>query len=164
MSHDVELADQLGRQLFRLIRTVERTKAQSAASRGDGMEKACVGLLVELVDHGPRRATALAEAVYADPSTVSRQVAQLVALELVERQPDPGDGRASQLAATELGKAHVTDIRTRRNEHLAAMLGNWSESDRHDLVRLLSRLNDDFETYRPQMLGSEHPRALRENA
>lgn len=163
MQRDLDLADRLARQLFRLIRTMERTKAQAAALRGDKNEKACFGLLVELADHGPRRMTALAEAVLADPSTVSRQVAQLVDLGYVERQPDPEDGRASRLAATELGLKHLAEGRDRRNRMISRVLAGWSTADREQLVRLMERLNDDLETTRPLLLSPEPARAGQEN-
>jgi DNA-binding MarR family transcriptional regulator len=155
--HDLQLADRLAGQLFRLLRTVERTKAQAAAARGDGMERACFGLLVELADHGPRRTTALAEAVLADPSTVSRQVAQLVQQGYVERQPDPEDGRASRLAATERGIRHLRESRAKRNQMFAALLAEWDTEDRERLVRLLERLNDDFDHHRSRLIAGEVP-------
>lgn len=153
VEHDLDQAERLGRQLFRLIRTVERTKAQAAAAHGGTLERACMGLLVELADRGPRRTTALAEAVLTDLSTVSRQVAQLVELGYVERQADPEDGRACRLAATEHGMAHLAQVRQRRNRMLAAVLADWSSEDRDLLVRLMERLNDDFETHRPRLLA-----------
>ncbi|MGH3993071.1 MAG: MarR family winged helix-turn-helix transcriptional regulator [Pseudonocardiaceae bacterium] len=153
MDRDLELADRLAGQLFRLIRTVERTKAQAAAAQGGSLERACFGLLVELADRGPKRMTALAEAVLADPSTVSRQVAQLVDLGYVERQADPEDGRASRLAATERGLAKLAEGRRRRNRMFADVLADWTAEDRERLVHLLQRLNDDFETHRPRLLA-----------
>lgn len=148
MERDVELAGQLAKQLFRLIRTIERKKAQAAAARGDGMERACFGLLVELADRGPMRMTALADAVLADPSTVSRQVTQLVQLGYVQRQADPGDGRASRLAATSEGMRHLEEMRGRRNRWIAEVLGEWSAAETTELVRLLGRFNDDIESHR----------------
>jgi DNA-binding MarR family transcriptional regulator len=156
VEHELELADRLATQLFRLIRTIERTKAQAAALRGDKIEKACFGLLVELVDKGPRRMTALADAVLADPSTVSRQVAQLVDLGYVERQPDPEDGRASRLAATERGLAHLAEGRDRRNRMISSVLADWTTEDRERLVDLMQRLNDDFEAHRPQLIAGAY--------
>ena len=82
----IDVAERLARELFRLVRLIERSKEQAAAAEpGKHMERALLGLLVQLVDNGPQRTKALAEAVYADPSTVSRQVGQLVQLGLVER-------------------------------------------------------------------------------
>lgn len=164
MGTEPDLADELARQLYRLVRTLERTKAQAAALRGDQLERACFGLLVELGDRGPRRLTALAEAVQADPSTVSRQVAQLVELGYVAREPDPGDGRASQLAATALGCEQLAQGRRRRNQVLEAVLAGWSVADRERLNSLLERLNDCFESYRPQPLAGMPQRAGQESA
>ncbi|HEY0640855.1 MAG TPA: MarR family transcriptional regulator [Pseudonocardiaceae bacterium] len=161
MPADLELADRLARQLFRLIRAVERTKAQAAAARGDGLERASFGLLAELVDHGPRRATALAEAVYADASTVSRQVGQLVGLGYVRREADPDDGRATRLAATDEGRAHVAAGRERRNRWMAGVLRDWDAADAERLVALLDRFNDDFENHRPLIV--EPARARQES-
>lgn len=151
---DLDLADRLARRLFRLVRTLDRAKAQIAAQRGDGMERAHFGLLIELVDNGPRRAAALAEAVYADASTVSRQVGQLVDLGLVERTPDPEDGRASLLVATGRGVAHVAEGRARRNRFLATIIEDWDRADAERLVELLDRFTDDFETNRPRLLAA----------
>ena len=55
-------------------------------------------LLVHLVKGGPQRSGALAEAVHSDPSTISRQVAHLVRLGLVERTADPEDREAREAA------------------------------------------------------------------
>lgn len=151
----LHVADELGTQLFRLIRTVERTRAQLAAVRPDAIERACVALLIELVEHGPRRTTALAEAVFADASTVSRQVGQLVRLGYVERTADPDDGRASLLAATDRGRAHLVEARARRNEWLATVLAGWSREDTTRLVELMDRLNDGFEEHRPRLLAAQ---------
>lgn len=147
---DLELAGRLARQVFRLIRNMDRIKAQAAALRGDKIERACIGLLVELADRGPMRTTELANAVLADPSTVSRQVAQLIDLGYVERQPDPKDGRASHLAATEEGLARLADGWRRGNQMFEHVLADWMVADRQQLVDLIERLNDTLETHRPQ--------------
>jgi DNA-binding MarR family transcriptional regulator len=111
------------------------------------VERAAYLLLVMLVKHGPRRLSVLADEVHSDASTVSRQVAQLVHLGLVERRPDPTDGRASTLAATETGEYHVECKRQARNQAYAELLANWTEGDRQRLRELLARFNDDFEGF-----------------
>ncbi|MGH3914804.1 MAG: MarR family winged helix-turn-helix transcriptional regulator [Pseudonocardiaceae bacterium] len=141
-------ADALGQELVRLVRLVERARADYAARGGDGVERAAHLLLARLVAEGPQRLCALAEAVYSDPSTVSRQVAQLVSMGLVERRPDPRDGRAARLSATEAGQRTCAEQRRMRNERTAAMLAAWPPEDVRRLVELLDRLNTDFEEYR----------------
>lgn len=139
--------DRLGGELIRLNRLLERAHARYTAQQGDGLERAAYLLLATLVRTGPQRLSVLADAVHSDVSTVSRQVTQLVRLDLVARQPDPSDGRAALLAATALGVRTFEDKRRRRNQHFAELLVDWSEADRHALSELLGRFNDDFERY-----------------
>jgi DNA-binding MarR family transcriptional regulator len=109
---------------------------------------------VHLVKDGPQRSSVLAEAVHSDPSTVSRQVAQLVKLGLVERRPDPQDGRACLLAATAEGERVFERNRVQRIELLAEMLGDWSTSEQETLRDLLARFNTDFENYKLRLAGA----------
>ena len=142
---DLALADEVSGQLMRLVRLMERKQAQYQAEHPDAVERATYLLLVHLVKGGPRRASALAEAVHSDPSTISRQVAQLVRLGLVERTADPEDGRATLLAATAEGRRVFEENRRVRNERIAEMLADWSVADRRTLAELLGRFSTAFE-------------------
>ncbi len=145
---DLQTTDALMHEVIRLNRLFERAAVQHHAQDPDGIERAAYLLLVQLVNDGPQRLTALAEAVHSDPSTVSRQVAQLVRAGFVARHADPIDGRASLLAATADGREKFERKRQRRNEHFATMLADWSADDLGRLRDLLARFNTDFETYR----------------
>ena len=145
---DLADADRIGTELVRLVRLIERAYSQHEADHPDSVERATYILLVQLIKGGPRRSSALAEAVHSDPSTVSRQVAQLVRLGLVERVADPADGRAALLVATDEGRRVFAENRRRRNEGIAEMTGHWSATDREAFVRLLGRFADDFERHR----------------
>src|SRR5690349_15174592 len=81
-----------------LMRQLHGIKARLAT--GPEADHSPLFLLVKLVHTGPLRASALADLVGADPSTVSRQVASLVKAGFVERQADPNDGRACLLVPT----------------------------------------------------------------
>jgi len=138
-------ADELGTHLARLIRLFDRMQAQYQMDNPEAVERAAYLLLVHLVKDGPRRPGALAEAVHSDPSTVSRQLAQLVKAGLVVRTPDPGDGRATLIAATDEGRRVFEENRRIRNESLAALLADWPEAERADLTRLLGRFVTQLE-------------------
>jgi DNA-binding MarR family transcriptional regulator len=142
---DLALADEVSGQLIRLLRLMERKHAQYQAEHPDAVERATYMLLVHLVAGGPRRAGALAEAVHSDPSTISRQVAHLVRLGLVERTADPEDGRATLLAATAEGQRVFEENRRVRLELIAEMLQGWSVEDRRKLAELLGRFTTDYE-------------------
>jgi DNA-binding MarR family transcriptional regulator len=153
--HELAVADRVGGQLMRLVRLIERGRAQYRAEHPDAVERPTYLLLVHLAKDGPQRAGTLAEAVCSDPSTVSRQVAQLVRLGLVERRADPEDGRATLLAATAEGLRVFEENRRRRNEHIARMLAGWSDADREALADLLGRFTTEFEQTAPP----QHARA-----
>jgi DNA-binding MarR family transcriptional regulator len=148
------LADRLGRQLMRFMRLVGRNHAHLPEVYREGLEKVGYVLLGQLVSEGPRRVTAVAEAVHLDISTVSRQVADLIKAGWVERQPDPEDGRAFLLATTEQGREVFERIRARRNEHIALVLDGWTTDDRQHLIDLLARFNNDFEDYLPRVFDA----------
>ncbi len=141
---ELATADAVGTQLIQLVRLIERTHAQYQADHPDAVERATYILLVHLVKDGPQRAGALAESVHSDPSTVSRQVAQLVKLGLVERTADPEDGRATLLAATVEGSRVFAENRRTRNERIAALMTDWPPADRDRFAQLLGRFTTDF--------------------
>jgi DNA-binding MarR family transcriptional regulator len=145
---ELDTADAVGTQLIRLVRLMERNHAQYQADNPDAVERATYHLLVHLVKDGPRRASALAEAVHSDPSTISRQIGHLVKLGYVERTADPVDGRATLLAATTEGLRVFEENRRLRNETIARMLAHWSEADREALGDLLGRFTTDFEEHK----------------
>lgn len=139
--------DRFSGELHRLTRLFERANARRATRLSDGVERATYLLLVRLAWDGPQRLSELAEKVHSDTSTVSRQIATLVRLGLVERRPDARDGRAFLLAATEAGERSFEQRRQARNAEFTALLAGWTDTDRDLLCTLLGRFNDDFERY-----------------
>lgn len=147
------LADEIGNYLVRLQRVRDRTIAHAKAT--DGIDPAAYACLFRLINDGPMRSGALAEAMYSDPSTVSRQVAQLVDRGHVERRADPTDGRASVLAVTDSGRAAAGRIRALRNEKLGWLLADWPLQDLQEFARLMDRFVSDYELARPTFASAE---------
>jgi DNA-binding MarR family transcriptional regulator len=149
----------LGDQVIRLQRAFAGMRQQLVASgstSGDGVEWAAYGLLFQLVNDGPRRSSALAEIACVDPSTVSRQVAQLVKAGLVERQSDPEDGRASLLVATVRGREAYAAKQEHRQRMFAHVLDDWAADDVDALTALLARFNDSFVEHRQTVPDLQH--------
>jgi len=142
---ELELADDVVRELFLLVRQVKRSAERHRPEMI--VDMAGYHVLVYLNVEGPQRAGELATAFHADPSTISRQVSALVKAGLVERRADPGDGRASILAATDEGVRVIETERRRRARVIAAVLGGWSAEDRAALTDLLGRFRDDYQSY-----------------
>ncbi len=143
----------LSQELIRLREVMERTGAQMAARRRDDLDKAAYVVLFHLATGGPRRSGALAESMFADPSTISRHVAQLVERGLVARTADPDDGRATVLAATDLGQQTAAAVRAHRCRLTQFVVENWEPADTATLTRLLARFVDDLERLRPALLA-----------
>ena len=151
------LAGELNQQVVQLTRAVHVMRTQLAAHTPSGVLWSTYVLLFHLVTGGPRRAGALAECVYVDPSTISRQIDQLVKLGLVERRADPDDGRATLLAATAAGVELHRRTRARRDRVTAELLADWSPDDVTTLTHLMARFTSEISENMTSLLGSLDP-------
>ena len=157
MSVDPESVRQLGDELVRMQRGFAAMRQRltgplhPVGAGPDGVEWAAYGLLHQLVQDGPCRSSALAGAACVDPSTVSRQVAQLVAAGLAERRSDPDDGRAALLEATAAGKAAYAAKQEHRAALFTRVLQDWSSADVVTLTRLIARFNDSVADHRDSL-------------
>ncbi|BCY08162.1 MarR family winged helix-turn-helix transcriptional regulator [Actinoplanes sp. L3-i22] len=106
-----------------------------------GLDASAYGLLVRLRDQGPRRPSDVAEDLGVGKATITRQLKPLEALGLIERLPDPADGRAHLVALTEEGRRRMLQARAARSQRLRARLGAWPREDVHTLATLLARFN-----------------------
>src|ERR1700742_756817 len=106
------------------MRGLARVKAQLLALARDDVYWSAHLLITRLAVEGPSRLSELAEKMQADPSTVSRQVANLVNDGYVERRADPADGRASLLVVTERGRQLYAEHLRLRNEHYQRLLAD----------------------------------------
>lgn len=91
------------------------------------------------------RLSAISDILHVDLSVVSRQVSALQELELVERLPDPADGRASILKATPRGANVVAQLKVRFAERVRTYLVDWSDEDVANLTGLLHRFGKSME-------------------
>ena len=136
------VADHIGE----LVRSFSKARARFVAAAEHDVEWSA-HLLLKCVanSEGPTRATALAELLQSDPSTVSRQVAGLVKDGYLERRADPGDGRASLLVLTSKAGRLLAQHDQIRLEHFARILDGWSEADVRNFARLLDRFTQAHE-------------------
>lgn len=148
----------LAAELVRFARVGARAKGM--LSVGDlGAEFSALMLLFPLRNQGPMRITDLAEVKQADPSTVSRQAAQLVKAGLARREADPADGRASRLAVTEAGLDVCARMHDARNALLTKALSDWPAERVDAFVGLFEEFNSSVEA-----LTRPEPAPARENA
>jgi DNA-binding MarR family transcriptional regulator len=131
----------IGLAMSTLMRAAARAKAHDAATGGAFHS---MGVLYVLDESGPIRANLLAEAVHADPSTLSRQVSALTEQGLIRREPDPADGRAALLTITDAGRASLAHGMAARHRHLSGLTADWSEPDRERFAELFERFATAF--------------------
>ena len=81
----------------------------------------------------------------ADVVTENYRKGTLEKLGLVNRIPDPDDGRAQLLVAEPEARAKVDAYRKRAHARMSAILSEWTADDISTFARSLARLNDAAE-------------------
>ena len=103
-------------------------------------------VLTRLWKEGPSSTSALAGAERVRPQSMATIVAALDQRGLIERMPDPEDGRRQVVSLTEAGRERAESDRQAREEWLAcAMQQRYSEAERRiilDALSLLERLTE----------------------
>jgi DNA-binding MarR family transcriptional regulator len=135
------------REFGTLMMHVIRYKHQVNGNRLDRMALMVLGTLAYC---GPSRLTTVAERTGLDPSTVSRQVADLEKAGLLARDTDPEDRRAILLKATAEGQQMLDRLTRGRRRRVERLLSDWDPDDIVTLGRLLGQLNAATEKYGDQ--------------
>lgn len=82
---------------------------------------------------------AVADYLDIDPSTASRLVGHAIDAGFVSRSPSPVDARRARLRLTEAGDRVSAITDEFRRSFIAQLVADWSEEDREEFARLLSR-------------------------
>ncbi len=142
--HGAHAVGQIELQLAVLVR--QAAGARRAAAAAERLERSAYLLLSVLTENGPTSVNALADRLGLNASTITRQVDAMAFAGLVRRVKHPDDGRVTLVAVTERGVRHFAADREARRRFFAEVTASWSASDRADLARLLTRLNEDLDT------------------
>jgi len=135
---DVEEATALGVAIVRIQR-------QLRARAGSDMTPSQSSALARIEQHGPLRLGALAELEGTTAPTMSRVVDSLSERDLIERVPDPLDGRASLVRLRPEGAALLQGMRARSSDALRRALAGLTGDERAAVratVPALDRLGD----------------------
>jgi DNA-binding MarR family transcriptional regulator len=138
---------ELERALTRISHLLTRAKQhdRTVIEAGVAVDRASAALLRVLADAPePLRLGALADRLAVEAPHVTRQVQRLERAGLLERVPDPGDGRARRVRISERGVHVVERVRAVGRRRMAEALAGWSDEDRHRLAVLCHRMVDDF--------------------
>lgn len=129
-----------------LLRRVRRQATANAHRIHPEMQSTAYAILLHVLEHEPARATEIVEHLGIDKGAVSRGVAQLEKLDLIERTTDPYDGRAQTLTPSDLGRQRVEELHRERRSEFAGRLASWSEAELAQFVERLGRYNASLES------------------
>ncbi len=144
---DDAVLDVIETQVAMLMRLGEATRRATELKPHRALDRSAYVILRLLQSAGPLNVSALADRLNLDGSTVTRQVTALERDGLVQRRPDPRDGRGTVIEPTGTGLAQVDAVRKARREVYDVVLGDWSPSDRAQLAAVLKRLTDTLDDY-----------------
>lgn len=107
----------------------------------DGLTPSQTAVLTRLWKEGPSSASVLAGAEQVRPQSMATILAALSQRGLIERTPDPNDGRRQVVSLTSAGRKHAESDRRARDEWLAsAIQERYTEAERRVIVDALSLL------------------------
>jgi DNA-binding MarR family transcriptional regulator len=132
--------------LLDIVSVMNRPQRDEAMVReaGISLDRALFPLLVMVERLGPIGVVDLADRVGRDYTTVSRQVAKLESLGLVERHGSAADRRIREATITPKGKAMTDCVDEARERMARAIFAKWNQRDIKDLVRLMRKFADDI--------------------
>jgi DNA-binding MarR family transcriptional regulator len=130
--------------LIEIVSVMNRPQRDEVMVReaGIALDRALFPLLVTVERLGPIGVVELADRAGRDYTTVSRQVAKLESLGLVDRQGSTADRRVREAVITAKGKAMTDKVDTARERIGRKIFETWEDKDVADLVRLMHRFAD----------------------
>lgn len=145
--HDerTEAIRSLEHELNVIVRRIKRSMGTRARMVHPELPAASWSILAGLHDRGPQRSSELADQFSIDKGAVSRQVTILEELGLIDREPDPQDGRAQLVRITDEGTRRVEEVVAQRRQWYEARLDDWKTDDLAQLATLLESYNSVLE-------------------
>jgi len=143
----------LEREFRTFVMNLTRFKHEIGGGRLDRLALMVLGTLSHC---GPSRLSTVADRCGFDPSTASRQVADLEKVGLLERTTDPEDRRAVLLKATPKGKRLLQRLEAGRRQRIERLLDGWTEDEIETFAVLLGRLNRASEQHYDQHARELH--------
>jgi len=127
--------------LIDIVSVMNRPQRDEAMVRAAGiaLDRALFPLLVMVERLGPIGVVELADRVGRDYTTVSRQVAKLESLGLVDRQGSAADRRVREAAITAKGKSMTDRVDAARERMGRAIFETWDKREVEELVRLMRK-------------------------
>ena len=142
---DISITDTAVHLRNAVVRTSRRLRQEAAAETG-GLTPTSTATLSSIDRHGPLTPSELAEIERVKRPTMTRTLACLEREGLIERTPDPADGRSFLVAVNAAGHERMVRLRRRKSAYLARRLRELDPEEVEILARaadLLDRMRED---------------------
>jgi DNA-binding MarR family transcriptional regulator len=131
---DTSLTDSAARLRMAIVRTARRLRQEAAGAAGE-LTPTSAAALATVERHGPLTPSELAGIERVKRPTATRVLRVLTEAGLVERTPDPDDGRSALVSVTPEGCERLRRLRGRKNAYLARRMRGLPDADVETLER-----------------------------
>jgi DNA-binding MarR family transcriptional regulator len=141
---DTSLTDTAAKLRMAIVRSARRLR-QEAATESAGLTPTSTATLATIERHGPLTPSEVARIERVQRPTMTRALGCLEREGLIERTPDPADGRSSLVAVNAAGRERLRRLRGRKNAYLARRMRELSAEEVATLERaaeILDRMRE----------------------
>jgi DNA-binding MarR family transcriptional regulator len=117
-----------------IVRTARRLRQEAAGAVGE-LTPTSAAALATVERHGPLTPSELAAIERVKRPTATRTLRVLAEAGLVERTPDPDDGRSALVSVTAAGRERLRRLRGRKNAYLARRMRALPDAEVETLER-----------------------------
>jgi DNA-binding MarR family transcriptional regulator len=146
---DTSLTDSAARLRMAIVRTARRLRQEAAGAAGE-LTPTSAAALATVERHGPLTPSELAGIERVKRPTATRTLGVLAEAGLVERTPDPDDGRSALVSVTAAGRERLRRLRGRKNAYLARRMRDLPAEDVEALERAAAILEQILEERPPR--------------
>jgi DNA-binding MarR family transcriptional regulator len=138
------LADSAARLRLAIVRTSRRLRQEAAGAVGE-LTPTSASALATVERHGPLTPSELAKIERVQRPTATRTLRHLHEAGLIDRAPDPADGRSALLSISAAGRERLRKLRGRKNAYLARRMKDLPTEDLEALERAAAVLEGMLE-------------------
>jgi DNA-binding MarR family transcriptional regulator len=141
------LTDSAARLRLAIVRTARRLRQEAAGGESE-LTPTSTSALATVERHGPLTPSELAQIERVRRPTATRTLRVLLDAGLVERTPDPSDGRSALVSVNAAGRERLRRLRGRKNAYLARRMRDLPAGDVATLERAAEILEGMLESER----------------
>ncbi len=142
---ETSLTDLAAQLRLGIVRTARRLR-QEAAAEASGLTPTSTAALATIEQHGPLTPSELATIERVRRPTITRTLGCLEREGLIERTPDPTDGRSALVSVNAAGRERLRRLRRRKNAYLAKRMRDLPADDVATLERAAEILEGMLES------------------